>query len=158
MDTDEFQNLGISIGYKKEFIQSLEDIMAININTPVGVMVPLRELATVEVEKRGNLVTRENYGYTIEILGYTHSRAFSHIVSDIQQAIDEFPLPKGYDIQMVGEQEELRNSMKDMIFTLILAIIFVYLVLVPQFKSFIHPIIIMSAIPLVIIGVAQHLD
>ncbi|WP_312667383.1 efflux RND transporter permease subunit [Tissierella praeacuta] len=58
---------------------------------------------------------------------------------------------------MTGDQEELSKSMKDMIFSLILSVIFVYLVLVPQFKSFIHPITIMSAIPLVIIGVAPAL-
>src|SRR5690606_14512154 len=66
-------------------------------------------------------------------------------------------LPTGYSIRMVGDQEELGKSMKDMIFTLLLAVIFVYLVLVPQFQSFIHPITIMSAIPLVIIGVAPAL-
>ncbi|MGJ0846864.1 efflux RND transporter permease subunit [Tissierella praeacuta] len=58
---------------------------------------------------------------------------------------------------MTGDQEELSKSMKDMIFSLILSVIFVYLVLVTQFKSFIHPITIMSAIPLVIIGVAPAL-
>lgn len=157
MDTDEFQNLEILVGYTGDTVHTLEDLMAININTPSGLKVPLRELATLEVEKRANLVTREDYAYTIEILGYTHNRVFSHIISHIQDAIDEFPVPKGYDIQMTGEQEELRKSMKDMAFTLVLAIVFVYLVLIPQFKSFIHPITIMSAIPLIIIGVAPAL-
>lgn len=58
---------------------------------------------------------------------------------------------------MTGDQEELSKSMKDIIFSLILSVIFVYLVLVTQFKSFIYPIMIMSAIPLVIIGVAPAL-
>lgn len=49
------------------------------------------------------------------------------------------------------------KSMKDMIFLLALAVIFVYLVLVPQFKSFIHPVTIMASIPLVIIGIAPAL-
>lgn len=157
MDTEEFQNLGISIKYKDEFTKSLDNLMNVNIDTPLGIKVPLKELAIIETEKRGNMVTRENYEYTIEVLAYTHSRAFSHIVADIQNIMDEFSLPTGYSIRMVGDQEELGKSMKDMIFTLLLAVIFIYLVLVPQFQSFIHPITIMSAIPLVIIGVAPAL-
>lgn len=157
MDVNQSDNLNISIGYKKGSIQSLDDILDIYINTPVGAKVPLRELASLEINNRSNLVTRGNYSNTIEILSYTHTRAFSHIVSDIQEVIDNFSLPSGYDVKMVGQQEELGNSMKDMAFTLILAIIFVYLILVPQFKSFVQPLIVMSAIPLVIIGVAPAL-
>lgn len=157
MDIDEFQNLGIHLKYKTESASSIEDLMNIKIRTPQGVTVPLREIGQIEINKRGNMITRQNYKYTIEILSYTDSRAFSHIVSDVQKEINEFPLPKGYSISMIGDQEELSKSMKDMIFSLILSIIFVYLVLVPQFKSFIHPITIMSAIPLVIIGVAPAL-
>ncbi|MBU5255527.1 efflux RND transporter permease subunit [Tissierella praeacuta] len=157
MDIDEFQNLGIHLKYKTESVSSIEDLMNIKIRTPQGVTVPLREIGQIEINKKGNMVTRQNYKYTIEILSYTDGRAFSHIVSDVQRQINEFPLPKDYSISMTGDQEELSKSMKDMIFSLILSVIFVYLVLVPQFKSFIHPITIMSAIPLVIIGVAPAL-
>jgi len=157
MDIDEFQNLGIHLKYKTESVSSIEDLMNIKIRTPQGVTVPLREIGQIEINKKGNMVTRQNYKYTIEILSYTDGRAFSHIVSDVQRQINELPLPKDYSISMTGDQEELSKSMKDMIFSLILSVIFVYLVLVPQFKSFIHPITIMSAIPLVIIGVAPAL-
>ncbi|MFZ5968325.1 MAG: efflux RND transporter permease subunit [Bacillota bacterium] len=157
IDTDEYENLGISIKYKDEFSKSMDAIMDSNIDTPLGIKVPLRELASIQIEKRSNIITRENLENTIEILGYTNNRAFSHIVRDINTVIDHFPTPKGYSIMMAGEQEELGNSMKDMMFLLLLAIVFVYLILVPQFKSFLHPITIMSAIPLVITGIAPAL-
>jgi multidrug efflux pump subunit AcrB len=66
-------------------------------------------------------------------------------------------MPEGYRAGMTGEQEALTEAMGDMLFLMALAIVFVYLLLVPQFKSFLHPITIMAVIPLVMIGVAPAL-
>jgi multidrug efflux pump subunit AcrB len=44
-----------------------------------------------------------------------------------------------------------------MAFLISLAIVFVYLILVPQFRSFLHPVTIMAAIPMVVIGIAPAL-
>lgn len=157
MDMQETKDLDIAIKYQDEFTGSLENLLDINVSTPAGIMVPLRDLASVELEGRANIITREKMEYTIEILGYTDNRAFSHIVKDINAIIGSYPMPKGYTAEMSGEQEELGDAMGDMIFSLALAVVFVYLILVPQFRSFIHPVTIMSAIPLVIIGVAPAL-
>lgn len=157
MDTSEVKNVDISVKYKNEYIKSVDKLLDINIDTPLGVKVPLRELAKIKINERANIITKEDLEHTINILGYTHNRAFSHIVKDINKIIDDFPVPKGYSVTMSGEQEELGKSMKDMIFSLLLAVIFVYLVLVPQFKSFVHPITVMSGIPLVVIGIAPSL-
>jgi multidrug efflux pump subunit AcrB len=157
MDIQETKGLDIAVKYQNEFTGSLENLLDINVDTPTGIKVPLRDLASVKIENRANMITREKLEYTIGILGYTNNRAFSHIVKDINKIIDNYPLPKGYTAEMAGEQEELGDAMRDMIFSLALAVVFVYLILVPQFKSFIHPITIMSAIPLVVIGVAPAL-
>lgn len=157
MDVQETKDLDIAVKYRNKSTGSLKDLLDINVDTPTGIKVPLRDMASVKLEKRAGMITRENLEYTIEILGYTNNRAFSHIVKDINKIIDGYPMPKGYTAEMSGEQEELGDAMGDMVFSLALAIVFVYLILVPQFKSFIHPITIMSAIPLVVIGVAPAL-
>ncbi|MGB4438198.1 MAG: efflux RND transporter permease subunit, partial [Sedimentibacter sp.] len=95
--------------------------------------------------------------YTIDILGYTHSRAFSHITKDINKVIKGYPLPSGYSIELTGEQQSMSDSAKDMMFLLSLSVILVYLILVPQFKSFMHPVTVMASIPLVVIGIAPAL-
>lgn len=148
---------GIKIVYSKESRRNIEDIMDKTIDTPTGVKVPLRDLIWIEKKTRSNIVTKEDLKYTIDILGYTEGRAFSHITKDIDNVIKKFPVPKGYEISLSGEQEDLKDSMEDMIFLLALAVIFVYLVLLPQFKSLIYPLIIMVAIPLVIIGISPAL-
>jgi multidrug efflux pump subunit AcrB len=157
MDLAEADNVNISVEYMDKYKQTIDNLLDVYISTPVGVKVPLRELASIDISKRANIITKEDLEYTIDILGYTHTRAFSHIARDIQKILNTYPLPSGYTAGLAGENEDLADSMKDMIFLLALAVVFVYLILVPQFKSFIHPVTIMATVPLIIIGVAPAL-
>lgn len=157
MDLEEADNVNISVEYMDQYRQTVDNLLDVYISTPLGVRVPLRELASIDIGNRANIITKENLEYTIDILGYTHTRAFSHITKDIEKILKTYPLPSGYSVGLTGENEDMGDSMKDMLFLLALAVIFVYLVLVPQFKSFIHPITIMASIPLVIIGIAPAL-
>lgn len=157
LDIDESENVGISVEYMDKYKESSDSLLDTYINTPLGVKVPLRELADIEFNERANIITREDLEYTIDILGYTHSRAFSHITKDINKVIKNFPVPSGYSIELTGDQQSMSDSAKDMMFLLSLSVIMVYLVLVPQFKSFMHPVTVMAAIPLVVIGIAPAL-
>ncbi len=157
LDIDETDNVGISVQYMDEYKDSSDSLLDTYISTPLGVKVPLREIADIKIGERSNIITREDLEYTIDILGYTHSRAFSHITKDINKIIDNYPLPSGYSIELTGEQKSMSDSAKDMMFLLSLSVILVYLILVPQFKSFLHPITVMAAIPLIVIGIAPAL-
>jgi HAE1 family hydrophobic/amphiphilic exporter-1 len=61
-------------------------------------------------------------------------------------------LEPGYSINVIGQGEMQDESMANMLLTLLLAIVFVYIVLAAQFDSFIHPFSIMLALPMSIIG------
>lgn len=157
MDLEEIDNVNIAVEYMDRYTQSIDNLLNVYIQTPMGIKVPLRELASVDIGQRANLITKEDLEYTIDILGYTTTRAFSHITKDIENIFVTYPLPSGYTLGLTGDNEEMGDSMKDMLLLLGLAVVFIYLVLVPQFKSFIHPITIMASIPLVIIGIAPAL-
>ncbi|WP_422486664.1 efflux RND transporter permease subunit [Gudongella sp. DL1XJH-153] len=150
-------SIDVRVGYDGDSTSNLEYLMDTYLTTPLGIRIPLNEVARIEVENRSNIVERENMSYTVHINGFTEDRAFSHVVADIQAEIDAMDLPKGYGIEFGGEQKTLTDSVGDMAFLIALAIVFVYLILVPQFKSFLHPVTIMAAIPMVVIGIAPAL-
>lgn len=79
------------------------------------------------------------------------------MTDDISNELARIPVPDGYSITITGEQTDLQESMRDLLYSLALAILAVYLLLVSQFRSFIHPVTIMVAVPLVIIGVSLAL-
>ncbi len=150
-------SIDVRVGYDGDSSSDMDYLMDTYLTTPLGVRIPLYEVARIEVENRANMVERENMSYTVSINGFTEDRAFSHVVADIQSEIDKMELPKGYTIEFSGEQKTLTDSVGDMAFLISLAIVFVYLILVPQFKSFLHPVTIMAAIPMVVIGIAPAL-
>lgn len=151
------KNSDITLRYQSKDRQSLKDLLSVNITSPQGVSIPLRAIATVESSKGPNVVTAENLQQTINIYGYTTERPFSHVVKDIQKDLDALEVPEGYHVQIVGENTDLKESAGDLGKALIMAVIGVYLLLVAQFRSFLHPVTIMLTIPMVFIGVALAL-
>ena len=75
------------------------------------------------------------------------------LVSDeLQKKIDKLDIPEGYSIEMAGEDETINESMSQMMLMLLLAVIFIYLIMVAQFQSLASPFIIMFTIPLAFTG------
>ncbi len=70
----------------------------------------------------------------------------------IMNKIKLMDIPAGYEIKMTGEDEMINESMEQLVLMLLLAVIFIYLVMVAQFQSLLSPFIIMFTIPLAFTG------
>ncbi|GAW29479.1 efflux RND transporter permease subunit [Carboxydocella sp. ULO1] len=151
------QDTDIFVRFQEEDRNSINDLLNATLTSPLGITVPLRQVATLEVKEGANLVTRENLQQSIDIFGHTYNRSFSHVLKDVEKALQDMQLPDGYRMEIAGEATDLQESRNELLFVLVIAVISVYLLLVAQFRSFIHPVTIMLAIPLVITGVAGAL-
>ena len=76
----------------------------------------------------------------------------SLLSKEIQKGLDKIDLPEGYSIEMAGEDEMIADAMNQLYLMLLLAVIFIYLVMVAQFQSLLSPFIIMFTIPLAFTG------
>lgn len=76
----------------------------------------------------------------------------SLLSNEIQKELDKINLPEGYSIEMAGEDEMIADAMNQLYLMLLLAVIFIYLVMVAQFQSLLSPFIIMFTIPLAFTG------
>jgi multidrug efflux pump subunit AcrB len=70
---------------------------------------------------------------------------------------DALKLPQGIRVETQGEVTSMRNSFREMVFTLSLAVLLVYLVMAAQFASWLDPLIMIVAAPLGLIGVVAIL-
>ncbi|MFC4022287.1 efflux RND transporter permease subunit [Oceanobacillus longus] len=72
---------------------------------------------------------------------------------EVQNLIDDFETPSGYTISAGGDLETQQELLYDMVLILVISIFLVYLVMAVQFNHLAHPIIVMSVIPMTIVGV-----
>ena len=74
------------------------------------------------------------------------------VAEDVEEALKEYKMPSGYNYTMSGENETITDAMEQVYLMLILALIFMYLIMVAQFQSLLSPFIIMFTIPLAFTG------
>lgn len=74
------------------------------------------------------------------------------VSGDVEEAIADYEMPSGYTLVMSGENETINDAMEQVFLMLLLAVIFMYLIMVAQFQSLLSPFIIMFTIPLAFTG------
>lgn len=74
------------------------------------------------------------------------------VSDDVEKALESYQVPTGYDLVMSGENETITDAMEQLYLMLVLALIFMYLIMVAQFQSLLSPFIIMFTIPLAFTG------
>jgi len=121
------------------------------IQTPHGT-VPLSQLGTITRRPTASVITRQGLQRTLDIQAYRAKRPITHMQEDVDKALAGLKLPTGYTISNEGEVKQMKESFGRLGAALILGLILLYFSLVPAFKSFVHPLTIMSAIPLALIG------
>ena len=73
-------------------------------------------------------------------------------MNDIRARLRQVPLPPGVTISFGGTTEMMTESFNSLLFSMMLSVVFVYMVLASQFGSFTQPFVLMLALPLSIIG------
>ena len=115
--------------------------------------VKLSELATFEDTETSMSVNRLNQTRYIPVTAQLADGYNIGLVSDaVEKALEDYELPDGYTIEMTGENETITDAMQQLYLMLILALIFMYLIMVAQFQSLMSPFIIMFTIPLAFTG------
>ena len=69
-----------------------------------------------------------------------------------EKKLADYELPAGYQLVSSGENEMIQDAMEQIVLMLILAVLFMYLIMVAQFQSLLSPFIIMFTIPLAFTG------
>ena len=74
------------------------------------------------------------------------------VSADVEDALADYEVPAGYQLVFSGENETINDAMEQVMLMMLLAVAFMYLIMVAQFQSLLSPFIIMFTIPLAFTG------
>jgi CzcA family heavy metal efflux pump len=121
--------------------------------TPTGGVVPLREVATVEVGKGPNAINHENAQRRIIVQANVAGRSLGSVVSDMQKAIQQkVTLPQGYSIIYGGQFESQQSASRLIAILSLFSLAAMFAVLFAHFSSARIVLQILLNIPLALIG------
>jgi len=121
--------------------------------TGAPVMVPLGQVADIRQSTAPNEIRRLDLERVATIEGSYQGRPLTDVVKDVQARLAAMSLPAGYRFDFGGEQKDFVETVGYILESLMLAIVFIYLILASQFGSFLQPLSIMLSLPLSLIGV-----
>jgi len=131
------------------------------LRTPTGVEIPLREAVSVKRGRAYTTIDRRNGRRVVTVSADVMPRSQA---DQVLQSLKAETLPAlqqkypGLAYSFEGRQADQRESMRGLLFGLLVALVVIYAMLAVPFNSFIQPMIIMMSIPFGLVGaVIGHL-
>ena len=130
-------------------------------NNPDGSarIVRLSQVASVKESTGPNQINRRNLSREVAINANVYNRSAGEVSNDIKAALNEVNFPPGYRYQFSGSTKNMAESFGYAVSAPVMAILFIYMILASQFKSFLQPMALMTSLPLTLtlIGVVLAL-
>ncbi|HEY1407282.1 MAG TPA: efflux RND transporter permease subunit [Spirochaetota bacterium] len=142
----------IRVELDRKYNKDVTDIKNLTVRNVQGELVSLGEVVRIEPRNMMMSVTRYNRERAITIFanmapGKSQEDALTFIQKTAKQV-----LPEGYHVLLTGSSQTYRESLDSLLLALVLGIFVAYMILGTQFNSFIHPIVILLALPFSVTG------
>ncbi len=120
-------------------------------------IVRVNQIAKVVEATGPNQINRRNLTREVAVNANVFNRSAGEVSNDIKTALENITFPPGYRYEFGGSTKNMAESFGYAISALVLAIVFIYMILASQFKSFFQPLALMTSLPLTLIGVVLAL-
>lgn len=113
----------------------------------------LSEFASLKDDLSLAAVNRENQQRYMTVSAAVKEGYNATLISrEIQPTLDSYDMPDGYTIEVGGETQTVADAMQDLVLMILLAVVFIYMIMVAQFQSLLGPFIVMLTMPLAFTG------
>jgi len=149
----------VKLRYQPENRETLTDLNNVLIPSPLGVNIPLSQIASIEKGEGPSSIAHERQNRKATVTANITGRDLAGASRDVRRVLKPIQddLPLGYSIEMGGAYEDMLDSFKTLLLGLILSIVLVFIVMASQFESLKQPFVVMFTVPLAFIGVALAL-
>lgn len=153
------EEIDIRVRLRPEDIGDLSTLRRLLILSPLGMNIPLSEVAYLSRGTGPTEIRRIDQQRTVLVTANIFGRPLGKVISEINELTDSIKknmpsFTKDYSLELTGEQQRMTESFHSLAFALILAFILVYMIMAAEFESLWQPFIIMFTVPLSLIGVS----
>ncbi|CAB3802234.1 efflux RND transporter permease subunit [Pararobbsia alpina] len=141
-------------------IASIDDLLRTPVSAAInGPTQLLGNLVRFEPGSQFAVVQHYNIRPVIDLYVSVEGRDLGAVAKDVDKLVDEVrkTLPRGSTITVRGQVETMRSSFVGLGIGVAMAIVLVYLLIVVNFQSWVDPLIIISALPAALAGIAWML-
>jgi CzcA family heavy metal efflux pump len=143
----------LKLWFDAPYRHNLDQIRATLIDTPVGMRIPISNVATVEMVEGYSAIIRENVMRRIVVQANASNRDVVSIVEEAKLKIAKnIKLPKGYYIDYAGEYKEHAEASRNLLFTSVLMLIAILFLLRQGLGSWKVTLLVASNLPMAFIG------
>jgi hydrophobe/amphiphile efflux-1 (HAE1) family protein len=133
-----------------------EDIGALQVRSSGGALLPIAPLVVQEERPVLQSISRIDRERAISIFGnVAPGKSQSEALAKVNDMAKDLPI--GYRVVLGGQATQLEDTTSSLIFALIVGILVAYMVLASQFNSFLHPITVLTILPLALCGAVAGL-
>ncbi|MCC7265521.1 MAG: efflux RND transporter permease subunit [Candidatus Latescibacteria bacterium] len=168
---DEAEDLEIRLRLPLAQRADLQELLAIQIPTPAGRLVPLAELVRVDTTTSERRIYHKNLLPVVYVTGDVGGQFESPVyaIMKLGETLDQLPLPEGYRLEQFtahqpfltdkyalkwdGEWHITYEVFRDLGLAFAAVLVLIYILVVAWFQSFLVPLVIMSAIPFSLVGI-----
>jgi multidrug efflux pump subunit AcrB len=128
-----------------------EDLQLLHVRSTNGVLVPLSQVTLHDERPELQSINHDNRQRAIRITAnVAQGKAQSDALAFVSKLQSE--APAGYAIVLSGQSSQFGDAMTSLLFALVIGILVAYMVLASQFNSFLHPITVLTILPLSLAG------
>jgi cobalt-zinc-cadmium resistance protein CzcA len=143
----------IVIKYDQKFKNNIDDVRNILVASPENIMIPLSELADIEVKEGPAEITRDNGKRRIVIQGNVRGRDVESFVNELKSKItSQIKLPPGYIIEYGGAFKNLESARERLMIAVPVSLFFIFALLFVTFNSVKQGLLVFSGIPFAVVG------
>jgi HAE1 family hydrophobic/amphiphilic exporter-1 len=132
----------------------IKELLDLSVSNSDGVPIVLRNVVSTQSGESSTVIERVNQERMIDVSANISGRNLSAVIGDIQNRLDEIPVPIGFSVEIVGDYKEQQESFRELFIGIILALVLIYMVMASQFESIRDPFIVMFSVPFALIGVS----
>ena len=133
--------------------RSLNEILDLFVRTPEGELVVLWNLVSSSRGQGPVTIERKDQQRIVSVSANVSGRDLRSVATDIATRLDTIARPIGYDLFVSGSFAEQKKSFHELVLSLALALVLVYMVLAAQYESLVDPLIVMFSVPFAATGV-----